>query len=116
MIRDPTQRATSIFNSRGRRRLVRRSILNVYDSPTKLQIRQQVKNVTFLLSVNPTTAMKQNQRLVRTRSVPRKIQIEFQFDVVCFCISNVGDDVVIDGGIVDPTIRIRLRGNRYQQI
>ncbi len=73
----------------------------------------------YVLSVHqPNTAMKKNKRRAGSRSVSGNIQIEFEFEVVCFCIGNVREDVVINGSIVDPTIRIRLRPsrNRYPQI
>src|ERR1700741_3908169 len=92
------------------------SILNVDNSPTHLQIRQQVKNIPFLLSVNPTTAMKENQRRPGARSVSGNIQIEFQLDVACFCIGNVWEDVVINRSMVDPAIRLGNGRSCYPQI
>src|SRR5678816_1849266 len=84
VISKPTQRATSIFDRRGRRRLTCGTIFNVDCRPTELQVWQQVQDVSFFLSVNPTTTVKENQRRLRAASILWKIQIEFKFEVTCF--------------------------------
>src|ERR1700754_944387 len=102
MIRDPAKCAARVFNGRGRGRLVPRSILNVNSGPTHRKVRKQVKNIAFLLSVNPAAAVKQNQRRSWPGPVLGKIKIEFQLEVVGFCIGDVWKDVVITTGVVNP--------------
>src|SRR5207237_9646835 len=52
--------------------------------------------------------MEKNQCRSQVGPVFRKIQIEFQLDVVGFCISDVWEDVVVAGSVVEPMIRARL--------
>src|SRR5262247_889978 len=78
VISKPPQRTTTIFDRRWRRRLSCRSILDIDRRPTELEVRQQVQNVPFLLPVNPTAAMKENQCLIGATSIFWKIQIEFK--------------------------------------
>ena len=112
MIGEPAQRATRVFDCRRRRRLVPVAILDVDRRPTHLKIRQQVEHVAFFLPVDPTAAVKEYQRRVRTRSVFRQIQIEFQLDVAGLRVGDVGKDVVLGGNIIEPPIIRRLAVSR----
>src|ERR1700752_1743357 len=109
---DPAKRTTSILNRRRRRRLVPGSILNIDRRPAHRQVRQQKQNVAFLLTVNPTTAMKENQRRRRIRPVFGEIKIEFQFEVVSLCISDIRKNVVLSRNVIDPGLGTGLRKSR----
>src|SRR6476619_1847320 len=84
------------------------AILDVDRGPTHLEVRQQEEHVAFFLPVNPTAAMKKYQRRVRTRSVPGKIEIEFQFDTTCLRVRDIRENVILAGDVIDPAIGIRL--------
>src|ERR1041385_4229876 len=88
------------------------AILDVDRRPTHLKIRQQVEHVAFFLPVDPAAAVKEYQRRVRTRSVFRKIQLEFQLDVAGLRVGDVGKDVVLGGNIIEPPIIRRLAVSR----
>src|ERR1051325_132798 len=80
------------------------AILDVYGRPTKREVRQQVKHVALFLPVDPTTAVEKNQCRSWGGPVLSEVEIEFELDVVCLGVSDVGEDVVIDGGVIDPAI------------
>ena len=84
------------------------AILDVDRGPTHLEVRQQEKHIAFFLPVDPTATVKKYQRRVRTRSVFGKVKIEFEFDIACPRVRDVGKDVVLPGNIIDPAIRSSL--------
>src|ERR1043165_1930083 len=87
-------------------------ILDVDRRPTQLEVRQQEKHVALFFSGDPSAAMKEYQRRVRTRSVLRQIQIELELDVAGLRVRDVGKDVVLAVNVVDPAIGIRLAESR----
>ena len=85
-----------------------RSIFNIDSRPTLRQVWKQKKYVAFLLSLDPAAAVKKNQRRSRVGPVIGEIKIEFQLDVICFCIGDVWNDLIVTGCVIDPAIRIGL--------
>src|SRR6185369_91065 len=112
VISEPAKRAATVFDGRRRRRLARRSILDVDGRPTQFEVRQQVEHIALFLSVNPTAAVIQNQRRGRTRSILRQIKIEFQLEVTCLRISNIRKDIDLRWRVINPAIRTSLAVGR----